>query len=92
MVLRIFARLTSKQKSYKSNIKMIEVQYDALRNSVLSETGEENWQEINRLISLMAEGFQLSLKSVLSGEELEDALLWCLNRRLRFKYVNGKPL
>lgn len=91
MVLKIFAHLDCKRQNNMSDIKMIEVQYDALRNNNKSpEESEENWHLINHLIILMAEGYQLSFATDLTGEELEEALLWCLNRRLRFKYINGK--
>ena len=67
------------------------MEFDSLHFGTFPETGEENSDEIHRLISLMADGFRISLKTKHTGKQLEDVLMWCLNRRLRIKYVNGKP-
>ena len=71
--------------------KTVEVEFESLHFGTFPEIGETNWEEVHRLINLMTEGFRLSLKTKRTGKQLDEALIWCLNRRLRFRYINGKP-
>lgn len=52
------------------------------------EIGEANWKLIHLLKRRQAQGDKLILWTCREGEALEEALLWCLNRGLRFDAVN----
>lgn len=65
--------------------KTICVDFENLHFGTFPDIGETNWKEINRLIQLMAEEYCLCLVTRRTGKMLEEAKLWCLNRRLRFK-------
>ncbi len=53
------------------------------------EIGKPNWFVINRLTERRAVGDKLILWTCREGDELEEAILWCLNHGLRFDAVNG---
>lgn len=52
------------------------------------EIGEPRQQVINELIRAQAEGARLILWTCREGELLDAAVMWCLNRGLRFDAVN----
>ena len=52
------------------------------------EIGEPRQEVINELIRAQAEGSRLILWTCREGELLDAAVMWCLNRGLRFDAVN----
>lgn len=52
------------------------------------EIGEPRQEVINELIRAQAEGSRLILWTCREGELLDAAIMWCLNRGLRFDAVN----
>ena len=53
------------------------------------EIGQENRHVINQLIRHQADGDKIILWTCRSGQMLDDAILWCLNRGLRFNAINA---
>jgi len=52
------------------------------------DIGQENRHIINQLIRHQAQGGKVILWTCRSGQLLDDAILWCLNRGLRFDAIN----
>lgn len=69
--------------------KVIAVDFDGcICESKWPEIGEPRQQVINELIKAQAEGAKLILWTCREGELLDAAVMWCLNRGLRFDTVN----
>ena len=52
------------------------------------DIGAPNWDAIHALIRRKAEGDKVILWTCRDGQQLEDAVLWCMNHGLRFDAVN----
>ena len=52
------------------------------------DIGAPNWDAIHALIRRKAEGDKIILWTCRDGQQLEDAVLWCMNRGLRFDAIN----
>ena len=50
--------------------------------------GEPNWEVIAVLVDLQLQGHQLILWTCRRDERLQEAVLWCQSRGLRFDAVN----
>ena len=69
--------------------KIIAVDFDGcLCESAWPEIGEARQSVINDLIREQAEGAKLILWSCREGEQLQAAVMWCLNHGIRFDAVN----
>lgn len=56
------------------------------------DIGAPNWDAINELIRRKADGDKVILWTCRTGQQLEDAILWCLNHGLKFDAINDNPL
>lgn len=52
------------------------------------DIGAPNWDAIHALIRRKADGDKIILWTCRDGQQLEDAVLWCLDHGLRFDAVN----
>ena len=69
--------------------KTIAVDFDGcLCESKWPDIGAPRQRVINELIREQAEGARLILWTCREGEQLDAAVMWCLNRGLRFDTVN----
>ena len=70
-------------------MKVIAVDFDGcLHSGLWPNIGKENWNAINELIRRQAEGDKVILWTCRTGCLLDKAVMWCLNRGLRFDAVN----
>ena len=69
--------------------KVIAVDFDGcLCENRWPDIGEARWKVINELLRQQAEGAKLILWTCREGQLLQAAVLWCLNRGIRFDAVN----
>ena len=69
--------------------KVIAVDFDGcLCENKWSEIGAENRAAINELRRRKADGDKIILWTCRVGKQLDDAVLWCLNRGIRFDAIN----
>lgn len=69
--------------------KVIAVDFDGcLCTNKWPEIGEENRPAINELIRRKAKGDKLILWTCRTGQQLDDAVLWCGNHGLEFDAIN----
>ena len=69
--------------------KIIAVDFDGcLCENKWPEIGSPNWGAINELIRRKAEGDKVILWTCRADKMLEEAVLWCCNRGLKFDAVN----
>lgn len=69
--------------------KVIAVDFDGcLCTSKWPEIGRENRKAINELIRRKAEGDKIILWTCREGKQLREAVLWCMNRGLKFDAIN----
>jgi hypothetical protein len=72
-----------------NNPKVIAVDFDGtLCENQWPRIGRENRQIINLLVRHQVNGGKVILWTCREGELLEEAVLWCLNRGLRFDAIN----
>ncbi len=70
-------------------MKVIAVDFDGcLCASKWPDIGEPNWPIIRELIREQAEGAKLILWTCREGHQLQAAVMWCLNRGLKFDAIN----
>ena len=70
-------------------MKVIAVDFDGcLHSGQWPCIGKENWQAINELIRRKAEGDKVILWTCRAGKKLDEAVMWCKNRGLKFDAVN----
>lgn len=69
--------------------KIIAVDFDGcLCKAKWPDIGEERREVINELLREQAEGAKLILWTCREGQQLQAAVMWCLNRGLKFDAVN----
>lgn len=69
--------------------KIIAVDFDGcLHDGNWPDIGEPNWDAINELIRRKSNGDKVILWTCREGEQLEEAVMWCLNHYLKFDAVN----
>ena len=69
--------------------KTIAVDFDGcLCKNKWPDIGDPNWEAIDELIRRQSEGDKVILWTCRSGEQLEEAIVWCRTRGLRFDAVN----
>lgn len=72
-----------------NNPKIVAVDFDGcLCSNKWPKIGEPNWEAIHMLAACKADGGKVILWTCREGKMLEEAVLWCLNRGLRFDAVN----
>ena len=69
--------------------KVVAVDFDGcLHSGQWPDIGAANWQAIDELIRRKANGDKVILWSCRTGAMLDMAVMWCLNRGLKFDAVN----
>lgn len=69
--------------------KVIAVDFDGcLCVNKWPEIGDPNWNAIYTLLDHKSDGGKVILWTCREGQMLEDAVMWCLNRGLKFDAVN----